>query len=103
MTLDRKGLDGTIARLNASLSNGCAGGIELQDAGEDGTVRLQLLGMCGGCSCRALTIGVTLRPTIEAVDGVRQVVIANSGISKYAEQRIAQAFARKRSQCPSGR
>lgn len=97
--VDRAALDRALARLNAGMTSGCTGGVELEDISDDGTVRLRLLGMCSGCSCRTLTIGTTIRPEIESVSGVTRLDVPNSGMSRYAEERIAQAFAGKRGMC----
>lgn len=93
MKPDSTELGAVIDRLNGAIVHGCAGGIAIDEITEEGEVRISLQGMCGGCSCRALTIGVTLRPAIEAVKGVTRLTVSNSGMSRYAEERIAKAFA----------
>lgn len=88
---DRTELDAVIKRLSDAITKSCAGGI----TGDEGCVQISLLGMCASCSYRALNMGVTLRPAIEAVDGVTRLTEWNSGMSHYADERIARAFAGK--------
>lgn len=71
----------------------CAGGVDVESVHADGTVRLRLLGMCTGCSCRALTAARTVRPAFGSLPGVTAVEIAGTRISAQAEQRLARAFA----------
>lgn len=85
-----------LAALNKAMT-GCGGGVapadDLSHLAEDGVLRLRLVGMCTGCSCRAVTTVSTLRPALEGIDGVQEVQVANSRISRHAEERMARAFA----------
>jgi Fe-S cluster biogenesis protein NfuA len=66
-----------------------AGGVEVVDLSEDGTLHLRFTGMCQGCPYRPLTMAATIRPSLLAVDGITGVVAAGSRISEEAESRLA--------------
>jgi Fe-S cluster biogenesis protein NfuA len=95
-------IDRRVAALNRAMT-ACGGGVETVGAPgpEGGVLRLRLVGMCAGCSCRAVTTASTLRPSLVGVDGVRDVSVQNSRISRHAAQRLAAAFAAVDSGCPA--
>lgn len=97
--VNREALDQALERLNRAIGAACAGGIGLEEVSDDGAVRVQLQGMCRGCSCRGVTVGATLRPIIESVPGVTRLDVPNSGISRFAEARIAAAFEGRPNKC----
>jgi Fe-S cluster biogenesis protein NfuA len=66
-----------------------AGGVELDQFGDDGQVRVRFTGMCTGCPFRPVTMATTVRPALLALDGVTGVEAAGLRISEEAERRLA--------------
>lgn len=87
-----------VAGLNRAMQ-ACGGGIELGDHDGDGVVSVRLLGMCTGCSCRAVTTVSTIRPMLLDVPGVRDIFVENSRVSRYAEEHMGRAFADSAQEC----
>jgi Fe-S cluster biogenesis protein NfuA len=93
MTIDRLLLDDTITSLSR-LIRAHAGGLELVDVNDgEGIVTVRFTGMCVGCELRAVTAEGSVRPALQAVDGVREVRIAGLRISEEAQARLARELA----------
>ena len=89
MSICRRALEARIAEVNA-LMRAHAGGVELLDVSDDGTVSVRFAGKCTGCELRPVTMAGTIRPALLAVEGVSRVATVGARISEEAEQRLAQ-------------
>ena len=87
--IDHQALNDRLKALSNLISTH-AGGVEMVDLSEDGTLRLRFTGMCQGCPYRPLTMAATIRPALIAIDGITRVVAAGSRISDEAENRLAE-------------
>ncbi|RKE38663.1 NifU-like protein [Paraburkholderia sp. BL23I1N1] len=74
------------------LLHGHAGGLELVDADDSGTVVVRFTGMCTGCLLRPMTSAATVQPALLRLEGVTEVKIEGSRISDEAARRIARAL-----------
>jgi Fe-S cluster biogenesis protein NfuA len=91
VSICRESLEKRIAEIN-TLMRAHAGGIELLDVGDDGTVSLRFAGMCTGCELRPLTMAATIRPGLLDIEGVRCVSVTGARISAEAEQRLSETL-----------
>jgi Fe-S cluster biogenesis protein NfuA len=89
---DRDAVAARVEELSA-LMRTHAGGLDLESVSAAGTVRVRFTGMCTGCTFRPLTMVGTIRPALEAVEGVTRVEAAGARISAEAEERLAQLLA----------
>jgi Fe-S cluster biogenesis protein NfuA len=80
-----------------------AGGVDLVQLTDDGTLRLRFSGMCTGCMLRPLTTASVVRPRLVQADGVREVEIVGGRVSAEAEARLAAMAAAAQRQHPSPR
>ena len=87
--IDHQALDDRLQALSNLIATH-AGGVEVADLSEDGTLRLRFTGMCQGCPYRPLTMAATIRPALLAIGGITNVVAAGSRISDEAENRLAE-------------
>jgi Fe-S cluster biogenesis protein NfuA len=83
--VDRKALEGALAYLRPALQAD-GGDLELHGVDENGVVKLELLGACGGCPMSIFTLVVGLeRIIMRRVPGVTGVVAHSSVIPDLDE------------------
>ena len=92
-SVDRTRLEAR-ARLVSRMLAPHGGGVEVIDAGADGTVRLAFTGLCTACWMRPITLENVVGPAFRDLDGVADVQVDGVRISAAAQQRLSQASAR---------
>jgi Fe-S cluster biogenesis protein NfuA len=83
------------ARLVSSMLAPHGGGVEVIDAGADGTVRLSFTGLCTACWMRPITLENIVGPAFRDLNGVADVQVDGVRISARAQERLSQASARR--------
>jgi len=69
-----------------------AGDIEILSVTELGEVTLEFQGTCVSCPAQAMTVGATILPVVEKVEGVRKVNLKSMTVSPAAVKRIREMF-----------
>ena len=69
-----------------------AGDLQVVEVTPEGDVTLAFEGTCVNCPAQAMTVGATIMPAVEKVDGVRNIHLKSMNLSPAAVRRIREMF-----------